>query len=187
MVTGAMDMILTSEFGNATFCSIELKTEAIAPGSLILEAIYTINCPAPKYLQLPRYLPEASVRLLIDNNGRDLSQVLSHHFLNERSQGINKQTLQQLIQHARPHIQAMLEQAEKLLAPQQTAMIEEATKTMLSEAKDDAERLRTLAQVNPNIRAEEITQIETNADALAGYLEHARLKLDAIRVALVTA
>ncbi len=187
MVTGAMDMILTSEFGNATFCSIELKTEAIAPGSLILEAIYTINCPTPKYLQLPRYLPEASVRLLIDNNGRDLSQVLSHRLLNERSQGINKQTLQQLIQHARPHIQAMLEQAEKLLAPQQTAMIEEATKTMLSEAKDDAERLRTLAQVNPNIRAEEITQIESNADALAGYLEHARLKLDAIRVALVTA
>ena len=186
MVTGAMDMILTSEFGNATFCSIELKTDAIAPGSLIMEAIYTINCPAPKYLQLPRYLPESSVRLVLDNNGRDLSKVLSHDYINENGEHINKKTLQQLIQHARPHIQAMVELAEKRVDPQQKEIIEQAKTTMLNEAKDDGERLRTLAEVNPNIRKEEIQQLEDNATALASYLEHARLKLDAIRVVLVT-
>ena len=186
MVTGAMDMILTSETGNATFCSMELKSDAIAPGSLIMEAIYTVNCPAPKYLQLPRYLPEASVRLVIDNNGRDLSKALTHSIINERAERINKQTLQQLIQHARPHIQAMVEQAEKLIAPQQDAIINQAKNTMQTEAKNDIERLQTLAELNPNIRKEEIQQLEANANALAGYLEHARLKLDALRVALIT-
>jgi ATP-dependent helicase HepA len=43
-----------------------------------------------------------------------------------------------------------------------------------------------LAAVNPNIRQEEIIQLEENNKALAGYLANARLKLDAIRVALVT-
>ena len=186
MVTGAMDMILTSEFGNATFCSMELKNDAIAPGSLIMEAIYTINCPAPKYLQLPRYLPESTVRLVIDNNGRDLSKVISHEFINEQGEHIKKQTLQQLTQHARPHIQAMVEQAEKMVNPQQKAIIEEAKATMLSEAKEDGERLRTLAEVNPNIRKEEVQQLEENAASLATYLDHARLKLDGIRVALIT-
>jgi len=185
MVTGAMDMILTSEFGNATFCSIELKSSAIVAGSLIMEAIYTINCPAPKYMQLPRYLPESTVRLVIDNNGRDLTKALSHALLNERAERINKQTLQQLIQHARPHIQAMVEKAEKQVAPQQNEIIQQAKTTMLKEAKEDSERLRTLAEVNPNIRKEEIQQLEDNAAALATYLEHARLKLDAIRIILV--
>ena len=186
MVTGAMDMILTSEFGNATFCSIELKSDAIAAGSLIMEAIYTINCPAPKYMQLPRYLPESTVRLVIDNDGRDLTKALSHIVINERAERINKQTLQQLIQHARPHIQAMVEKAEKQVAPQQNDIIQQAKATMLKEAKEDNERLRTLADVNPNIRKEEIQQLEDNASALATYLEHARLKLDAIRIILVT-
>ena len=186
MVTGAMDMILTSEFGNATFCSIELKSDAIAAGSLIMEAIYTINCPAPKYMQLPRYLPESMVRLVIDNLGRDLSKALSHAVINERVERINKQTLQQLTQHARPHIQAMIEKAEKQIAPQQNEIIQQAKAAMLKEAKEDSERLRTLADVNPNIRKEEIQQLEDNATALASYLDHARLKLDAIRVILVT-
>jgi len=46
--------------------------------------------------------------------------------------------------------------------------------------------LQALAKVNPNIRAEEITQLEENQKALAGYLANAQLKLDAIRVALIT-
>lgn len=186
MVTGAMDMILTSEFGNATFCAMELKSDEIAPGTLILEAIYTVNCPAPKYLQVPRYLSESSVRLVIDNNGKDLSQNLSHDFINQHADRIKKQILQQLTQQARPQIQAMVEQAETMVKPQQSKIIQQARSVMMAEAKEDIERLRNLAEVNPNIRKEEITQLEENATALASYLEHARLKLDAIRVALVT-
>jgi ATP-dependent helicase HepA len=57
---------------------------------------------------------------------------------------------------------------------------------MMAEAKDDIERLRALSEVNPNIRKEEVETLESNTTALASYLEQARLKLDSIRVALVT-
>jgi ATP-dependent helicase HepA len=57
---------------------------------------------------------------------------------------------------------------------------------MMAEARDDIERLSALAEVNPNIRKEEVETLEVNAAALASYLEQARLKLDSIRVALVT-
>ena len=186
MVNGAMDMILSGEFGNATFCAMELQSDDIVPGTLILEAIYTVNCPAPRYLQVHRYLPEASIRRVIDNQGQDLSSVLPHETMNQYAQKINRQTLQQLIQHARPQVQAMVEAAEKQVMPAQSRIINEAKTAMAAEFDADSERLRNLAEINPNIREEEIIQLEKNATALAAYLEHARLKLDAIRIALVT-
>jgi len=186
MVTGAMDMILTSEFGNASFCALELESDVISAGILLLEAIFTVSCPAPKYLQLPRYLSESTVRIVVDNTGRDLSKVLSHASMNSHAEHVNKRTTQELIQHARPQIQALVEQAEKLSKPQQDIIVKQAKTLMMVEAKDDIERLRALAEVNPNIRKEEIETLEGNATALASYLEQARLKLDSIRVGLVT-
>ncbi len=186
MVMGAMDMILTSESGNATFCAMELNSDQVAAGTLVLEAIFTINCPAPKFMQLPRYISESSVRIVIDNNGKDLSDVLSHDFINAEATHIKKQILQQLIQQARPQIQAMVDEAEKQVKPQQAEIIQQAQAAMQAEAKEDVERLRNLAEVNPNIRQEEVEQLEQSAQALASYLDNARLKLDAIRVALVT-
>lgn len=91
-----------------------------------------------------------------------------------------------MIQQARPQIQAMVDEAEKQVKPQQAQIIQQAKEAMQAEAKDDIERLRNLAEVNPNIRQDEVVQLEANAKALASYLDNARLKLDAIRVALVT-
>ena len=187
MVSGAMDMIINSEFGNATFCTTELNSQSIPPGTLILESIFILHCPAPKYLQVHRYLPDAMVRLVIDNRGNDLSEVMSHELINSRAQRVNKRTLLELIKHARPQIQQLAEQAEKQTAPQQAEIIERAKNALLNESTNDVERLRALAQVNPNIRREEIKQLEKNAQALQAYLESAQLKLDAIRVILVTA
>ncbi len=186
MVTGAMDMILTSEFGNSTFCALELESDTIDTGTLMLEAIFTVSCPAPKYLQLPRYLADSTVRIVVDNTGRDLSNVLSHASMNSHVAHVNKQTTQELIQHARPQIQTLVEIAENLSKPQQIKIVKQAKTLMMAEAKEDIERLRALAEVNPNIRKEEVATLEANVAALATYLEQARLKLDSIRVALVT-
>ncbi len=187
MVSGAMDMIIHSEFGNATFCTIELNSQSIPPGTLILESISVLHCPAPKYLQVHRYLPDAIVRQVIDNRDNDLTQVMSHELINKRAQRVNKRTLLELIKHARPQIQQLSEQAEKLTAPQQADIIEHARNALLDESQNDVARLKALAEVNPNIRQQEIEQLEKNAQQLLGYLENAQLKLDAIRVILVTA
>ena len=99
---------------------------------------------------------------------------------------MNKRTTQDLIQHARPQIQELIDQSSKLAIPQQDKIVEAAQQSFASKAKDDLERLKALAKVNPNIRKEEITQLEVNNLAVAEYLANAQLKLDAIRVALVT-
>lgn len=187
MVTGAMDMILTSDSGNATFCSMELKSKDFAAGTLILEAIYNLHCPAPNYLQIHRYLPESTVRIVIDSHNRNLSKALKHSVMNKYAEHIKKRTLEELIKQARPQIQSLLEKSDKLAAPKQEELIQASQALLEKESRQDIERLRALAEVNPNIRQEEISQLEENAKSLAHYLQNAQLKLDAIRVALVTA
>ena len=186
MVTGAIDMIRTSEFGNATFCALPLKNKGYPKGTLILEAFYNVVCPAPSFLQIHRYLPESSVRITIDNHGRNLSTALKHDVLNHLAEKVKKRTTQDLIQHARPQIQVLIDKSSKQAAPQQDKIIEAAQQSFAEKAKDDLERLKALAKVNPNIRKEEITQLEENNQAVVEYLANAQLKLDAIRVALVT-
>ena len=186
MVTGAMDMILTSDFGNASFCAMELNSKDFNAGTLILEAVYSIHCPAPKYLQIHRYLPESSVRIVIDNNNRNLTKALKHEVINKYAERVNKRTTEDLIRHARPAIQSLIDQSAKLATPKQDEIVKQAQEILAAEAKDDIERLRALAEVNPNIRKEEVVQLEANAEALASYLDQARLKLDAIRVAFIS-
>ena len=154
---------------------------------MILESIFMLHCPAPKYLQVHRYLPDAMVRLVMDNRDNDLTQVMTHELINNRAQYIKKKMVLELIKQARPQIQALAEQAEKHTKPQQKIIIEQAKKSLLEESTQDIKRLKALAEVNSNIRPEEIQQLEKNTQNLLSYLEGAQLKLDAIRVLLVTA
>lgn len=189
MVVGAMDMVSNGEFGNATFCSVTLpsaSTLTLDAGTLILEAIFSVSCPAPKHLQIHRYLPVNMVRIVVTSNGMNLTESLSHDELNSLSERVRKHTANEIIQYARPQITQLVERAEKLAEPQQTILIETALKSIADEGHDDIERLVALAEVNPNIRKEEVEQLISNANLLKEHLSSAQLRLDAIRLAFVT-
>ena len=189
MVVGAMDMVSNGEFGNATFCSITLPAESelkLDAGTLILEAIFSVNCPAPKHLQIHRYLPVNMVRIVVTSNGMNLTEVLSHDELNSLSERVRKHTANEIIQYARPQITQLVERAQMMAEPQQAVLVETALKSIAEEGHDDIERLVALAEVNPNIRKEEIEQLQSNANLLKDHLSSAQLRLDAIRLAFVT-
>jgi ATP-dependent helicase HepA len=50
----------------------------------------------------------------------------------------------------------------------------------------EQDRLKALAQVNPNIRQEEIDYLAQTRSDLEQYLESATMKLDAVRVIIAT-
>jgi ATP-dependent helicase HepA len=188
MVVGAMEMVSNGEFGNATFCAISLPKSSplqLNAGTLLLEAIFSVNCPAPKHLQIHRYLATNMVRILISDTGLDLSEQLSHQELNALSKRVKKHTANEIIQYARNEIMQLVDKAQLLAEPQQQNLIAQALKLTAEEAHDDSERLNALAKVNPNIRQEEIDQLAVNSLLLDDYLSAAQLKLDAIRIVFV--
>lgn len=184
MVTGAMDMVLSGEFGNATICT--LKAPFLKPGVLFLEAIFVYQCTGPKTLQLGRYLNEPSRRIVIDASGKDLTEILTPERLASIAQTIPKRTAQDIAKHARKAIEAMTERAELLLAGALQTVIDSSLARAEEINGHELERLRSLAEINPHIRPSEIEYFEQSAEEIKTYLKGTSLRLDGVRVALST-
>ncbi|NOQ93776.1 MAG: RNA polymerase-associated protein RapA, partial [Methylophaga sp.] len=184
MVLGSLDMVINSDFGNSAFCTLE--SDNFSAGTLLLEAIFTINCPAPRSLQLGRYLNESYLRIVANEDGKEFSELLPEAEFNSLAGRIPKPTAQELIRHARPKITELIDHAKKLAIRQQRSMIEDAINLMTQSLQVEQDRLAALAEVNSNIRLEELTYMEQSKQLLNDYLQSASLKLDAVRVAIVT-
>lgn len=184
MVEGAMDMVLSGEFGNTCFAS--LKVKGLQPGSLVIESVYRLVCTAPKRLQLGRYLPQTPLRLCVDNKGRDLTKHFSNDVLNKACKNVPKATAVQMTQHARSTIEGMLDQADNLAQQQLAPYLQQAGEQLQQVQGGELTRLQTLAKVNPNIREAEVQQAEQALVDVQQLLAGAKLQLDAVRVVLIT-
>ena len=184
MVLGSLDMIMNSDFGNSAFCTLE--NDDLPAGTLLLEAIFTMKCPAPRSLQVGRYLNHSYLRIVTDEQGRDFNEALTEVDFNDAAGRIPRVTAQELVRHARPKIADLIKQAEQLAKTQQQSIIEQAMTTMHRSLQLEQERLTALAVVNSTIRPDEIAYIEQSQHLLAGYLQSAQLSLDAVRVAIIT-
>ena len=184
MVLGSLDMVINSDFGNSAFCTLE--NDDLPAGTLLLEAIFTMNCPAPRSLQVGRYLNHSYLRIVTDEQGRNFTKHFTEDEFNEAAGRIPRVTAQELVRHARPKIDVLITQAQELAAIQQPPIIEQAITAMHASLKPEYDRLKALAEVNSTIRPEEIDYIEHSQELLVEYLQSAQLSLDAVRVAIVT-
>lgn len=184
MVLGSLDMIINSDFGNSAFCTLE--NDDLPAGTLLLEAIFTMKCPAPRSLQVGRYLNHSYLRIVADEHGRDFNELLTETMFNDSAGRIPRVTAQELVRHARPKITELIIQAQQLAVTKQQLIIEQAISTMHRSLQPEQDRLTALAAVNSTIRPEEIAYIEQSQQLLVDYLQSAQLSLDAVRVAIVT-
>ena len=184
MVTGAMDMVMSGELGNTAFCA--LKLPLLKPGTILLEAMFTSSSPAPHGLQLHRYLPLTTIRVVVDSKQNDLSAILTEKHFSKLGQKVRRHQAQEFIRHARRQINPMIETAEQLAADQEKALVEAAQTKMEEMQRSELQRLQALAKVNPNIRQEEISYLTEETNQLAHFLEHTYIKLEALRVAVVS-
>jgi len=182
MVTGAMELVAEGDYGNATVCSIKLPP--IPAGTLLVEAIFVVNCPAPKSLQLQRYLPSELVRVVVDGNGNDLAKLVSHKQLNGLSERVPKRTAQDLVKHAREQIQQMVSKAEDLVAERGEQLVAAASDKARAEISSEQQRLQALAAVNPAIRQDEIDSYGTLLELTESHLANGQLQLDSLRIAV---
>ena len=184
MVLGAVDMMLSGEFGNATICT--LKAPFLKPGILFLEAIFVYQCSGPKHLQLGRYLNEPARRVVVDASGKDLTEILTPDRLTSIAQTIPKRTAQDIAKHARKPIELMTERAEATLAGALEGVIADAIAQADTLMGQEISRLTSLAKLNGQVRDSEIAFFESTLADLKSYLKNTKLRLDAVRVALST-
>jgi ATP-dependent helicase HepA len=182
LVRGAQDLISLSEFGNTAVCT--LKLPPLKPGTLLLEALFVLHCPAPAELQLFRYMPQSLSRVLLDDKGKDLSAVLGINQFSKLLQKVPRNNAQDLVRHARPTLTTMVQKAEEITAAKQAELIAEAQTKVAEQLNGELGRMKALRAVNPNVRQEEIDYLEQRLAASQHYLGQASIRLDALRVVI---
>lgn len=184
MVTGAMDLVINTELGNSAFCTLE--TNAFAPGTLLLEAVFKLRCIGNLQGQISRFMPQGYLRIVMDERGRQHQQALAEKSFNKLAGRIPRATAQELIRHARPQVEALVELANQAVIEPGKALKADAMEAMQQHMTTEINRLKALAQVNPAIRQEELDAQTQTVQSLTDAIQSAELCLDAIRVAIVT-
>jgi ATP-dependent helicase HepA len=183
MVHGCMEMLTSGELGSAavTVCSHpDYRT-----GTVFLELLFVTECAAPRGLQMQRYLPPTCIRLLLDAQGEDRSERLAHDQLEGLCLAQNRKLADTVIKSQGANTRLLLQLADEMAAAEGAALIARALRDMHSELRAEHRRLSALAQVNPNVRQDEIEQLVIRRDLLATTLKTARVRLDALRLVVM--
>jgi ATP-dependent helicase HepA len=185
LVSGAIDMLLSGDYGNTAFCTIKLPP--LQAGSLLIETIFTPHCAAPKSLQLKRYIDQGMHRILLDSNDNNLAEIINVDNINTLAKRVPNKSAQNLIKHARNQIEQQIAKTELLAKQQQPLMIAKALKNINQQMENELSRLQALAEINPNIRQSEIEYQRNTLSSLQKYASSLQFKLEAIRIIIVTA
>ena len=183
-IVEAFDAVINSDHGNANVAAIKVK--GIAPGSLLLEALFQVEAIAPKRFQLNRYIDNSHIRILINQQGRDLAALISPEKLASVMSKIPKPTAHKMIQQASELTAELIEQAEKLAATQLPSIIEDSLNSMENAINEDIVRLEALQEVNDNISNVEIDYLRKKKLQLSTALNQASLKTNGLRLIIAT-
>ena len=184
LVTASMDMVLSSETGNAAISVI--KHPDLKAGQFMLECLFIVECSAPVELQIGRFLPHTPIRVLIDQNQKDLSADIDHRDLIEPGIKFDKHKIIAFLYSQRPHLINLLSVAEQKAKADMQQLVDLATTAMLESLSNEIKRLVRLKKVNPTIRVEEIEQLKDMTMLAHENIQAAQLRLDAVRFVITS-
>ncbi|MDE2054106.1 MAG: RNA polymerase-associated protein RapA [Xanthomonadaceae bacterium] len=178
LVAGAFDLLLAGEFGNAAF----LVDPALPARSVLLEAVYVVECVADVKLDAPRHLPPTPFAVCVDSRlaARDYTPS-APSLLRARERALDISRYRRYLAQLVP---PMLEKADALAAERALDITGAAVAQARLVLEARVQRLHALAAINTSITAEEIASAETARDATLAALAKARPRLDAVRMAV---
>jgi len=179
MVIAAMDLVLSSETGNAALSVV--KHPELKAGQFMLEMLFVVECSAPAELKVGRFLPHTPIRVLMDQNKQDISELVDHRSLVEVRNKFDKGQIVSFINSQRDHITDTIKTAETVAKQQMQQLITESNEQMLATLSAEIKRLVRLKKINPSIKQQEIEQLKDGAMLAHENIEQAQLRLDAVR------
>ncbi|MDD1635370.1 MAG: RNA polymerase-associated protein RapA [Methylococcaceae bacterium] len=184
VVTAAMDLVLSSETGNAAVSVI--RHSDLKAGQFLLECLFIVECSAPAELQIGRFLPHTPIRVLINQHQKDLTETIDHRSLLETGKNFDKQQIVNFLNNQRLPITKLLAAAEQKAKTDMQQLIDDATKTMLDSLAAEIKRLVRLKKVNPTIKKEEIEHLKDMTMLAHENIQAAHLRLDAVRFVITS-
>ena len=180
MVGFAMDMVLSSELGNATVCT--LKHESIDPGTLLMEALFVLE-PVDKIdMQSSRYLPPTTIRIMLDEHGNRLS--LKNNIINENQNRVAAEIIKEIIKMKADVIRKLLDKSRNLAEQASPNLKQQAAERSNDILQREVDRLEHMRKVNSNVRLEEINHYKDQLQVTSELIASASIRLDALRIVI---
>ncbi|MCH6565866.1 MAG: RNA polymerase-associated protein RapA [Proteobacteria bacterium] len=179
-VRNAMDMVLTSEFGNTAL--IAIKYSGAKPGTLLLECHFLMEFADDRKFENQRYFPNSSVSVLVDENKREHSRLLDAESIQQIVQPVDSDTSLKIVKAKQSEISTLLELAAQIADRQVSELVEAAKQRGDAVLGRELDRLNALQQINANVRDDEIEFFRNQLNHFEAALGNAKLRLDAVRV-----
>ncbi len=179
-VQTAMEQIISGGFGQVSVGAMQHET--LKRGSVLLEAHYVFDCPAPRSLNVEQYLSGDLLRIVFSSDAGNLTDTWDHETLNEAFHSIKKPLAKQLVAAKRQELQSMLANAEAAANDKLEQIIARAVAMADSQLGAECERLTHLSKRNESVREDEIQGMQAQLDATKRALKQLRCVLDAVRV-----
>lgn len=186
MVRGAIDMVLDSPQGGAAVSllpAIDGREAGITEQEFVIEAIYRILAPAPKHLQMSRYLPATSFcYTLVPEIEDERAAHVTLDPVRHRLRFIDKHEATGLISEHQARIIELLRKGEAKAQAEMAVAVSDASNAMLKTQTGEIKRLVALKQVNPNVRDSEIEYLKDQTLQLHQCMKQASIELLAVHV-----
>ena len=180
LVTNSMENIVTHERGNTAM--VAMKCPGIKAGTLLIEALYILESSTSTTLQVARYLPQTSLRVVLDQSGKDYQSDLAHETISQAQQTIKAEAIKKIIRAHGQQLRKLIALSDKQAQRQAPAIIQQAHQQAKQTLGREIGRLQALQSVNPNVRDEEIEFYTSQLVEIDNMLEHTVPRLDALRI-----
>jgi ATP-dependent helicase HepA len=178
LIQTGLEILLGSEEGNVA-CIVDPELpQQIA----LLECIFVLECVADRKLDADRYLPPQPMRVVIDTKltARDW-RPSDRAIKRADEQQVNLAPLRRVLNTLIPE---MVKGARVSAEPNALKLANAATGFAEEEINAELTRLRALKRLNASVRDSEISTLEVRLAGLQAALPTARLRLDALRLAV---
>ncbi|HOS40496.1 MAG TPA: RNA polymerase-associated protein RapA [Spirochaetota bacterium] len=180
MVTGVLDIVLGRERGN---CALGAWHDPSTP-ELLLEAVFVVECVAPRRLHVDRFLPPRPIRVVVNNANRDRTDAITVDLCERNVEHYADMEVLDDDDVKNVLLPRMIARCVQIAEEGVAGIVAAGLSALDSTLATDLERMRALGTINTNITEDEIAVCGREIDALREAIRSARVRLDSLRLIL---
>ena len=160
-----------------------LRLPSLPEGTLLLEAIAVVRVLGSTRLDLKRFLPRAPLRMLFDQKGRNLAQVLPGEVLHTKLENVPTKAAASVLKQVREPLLKLISHAESEAQTQAQSLIHEAKNAFLGHINAEIDRIIELGKAQFDAHQEaELAMLHREREEGQIALAQAQVGLHALRL-----
>jgi ATP-dependent helicase HepA len=177
MITGALDLYLSSDHGTSSFSL--WKDETVK--ELVIECIYVLECIAPEKLYTDRFLPALPVRVVVNHHGQNVADRYSVELCKIHCE--NGSVSKLLAAKAITDVFAqMVKKCGEIAGESAKPLIRNAIDTADVFYEKELSRLEKLSRQGASLALTERDELKEERAEVKQYLENTRIRMECLRI-----